>query len=179
MSCVGADGKPLLFSNEAPRATTGDPSEAGWVVDRAAGKKFGFYGMADDGTGSDLLTLGSRTDDSAATDAKMNDTIRITRKAGESGGCTARTFAIDIEHGDYLGGFAWGYNVGRDGTVTTLDLTAADMGGAQRAVIKGWNTQAGLDDASKKNAADQQTLPAAHAPYGDYNTGAGGLNQAA
>jgi hypothetical protein len=168
MKCLKGDGTPLLFPNESPRATTVDSGDAGWAVDRLAGRKWGYYGMDDPGTAGGNLTLGSRTDATTFTDAWMHDKIQLGRDAGKPAGCTAMTFAIDIEHGKYLDGFAWGYSVSADGKVTKNPLGSAYIGDLQRAAIQGWNTQAGLQDAAKRNAADQQLLPVPPPPVGDF-----------
>jgi hypothetical protein len=143
------DGEVYLLDNEKPRATQGSGPEAGWVVDR--------------------VRFGSRSDDSTAVDASMLDRVRIKRKAGQRNDCTARTFAIDIDGGEYLGGFAWGYTLGKDGTIRVYEAKPAEMSDAQRGAIKGWNAQAALTDDKQKNSANQQVLPIAHQAYGDYN----------
>jgi hypothetical protein len=168
MKCLKGDGTPLLFANESPRATDDASGDAGWAVDRLAGNKWGYYGMDDAGTAGGNLKLGSRTDKTTFVDAWMHDKIQLTRDAGKSGGCTAMTFAIDVEHGTYLGGFGWGYSVDASGKVTKNKLEAVVMGDVQRAAIKGWNTQAKLDDATKRNAPAQELLPAAPGPMGDF-----------
>jgi hypothetical protein len=169
MKCLKGDGTPLLFANESPRATDADSGDAGWAVDRLKDNKWGYYGMDDDGTAGGNLKLGSRTDKTTFVDAFMHDRISLTREAGKSGGCTAMTFAIDVEHGTYLGGFGWGYSVDTSGKVTKNKLQAVEMGDVQRAAIKGWNKQAKLDDTTKRNAADQELLPEAPKPMGDFN----------
>jgi hypothetical protein len=168
MKCLKGDGTPLLFENEKPRATDAKSGDEGWAVDRLADNKWGYYGMNDAGTAGSKLTLGSRTDATTSVDAWMHDRIMLAREAGKTAGCTAMTFAIDIEHGTYLGGFSWGYSVDASGKVTTLALGEALMGDVQKAAIKGWNTQAGLKDAAKRNAPDQKRLPAPGPPVGDF-----------
>jgi hypothetical protein len=168
MKCLKGDGTPLLFANESPRATDADSGDAGWAVDRLAGNKWGYYGMDDDATPGGNLKLGSRADKTTFVEAWMHDRISLTRDAGKSGGCTAMTFAIDIEHGTYLGGFGWGYSVDTAGKVTKNKLEAVEMGEVQRAAIKGWNKQAKLDDATKRNAPAQELLPEAPNPVGDF-----------
>jgi hypothetical protein len=168
MKCLKGDGTPLLFSNESPRATDADSGDAGWAVDRLKDNKWGYYGMDDDGTAGGNLKLGSRTDKTTFVDAWMHDRISLTREAGKSGGCTAMTFAIDVEHGRYLGGFGWGYSVDTSGKVTKNKLEAVDMGEVQRAAIKGWNKQAKLEDTTKRNAPAQELLPEAPNPIGDF-----------
>ena len=161
MKCLKGDGTPLLFDNEVPRATDAASGDAGWAVDRLKNKKWGYYGMADSGAGSSNLTLGSRTDNDTKVDATMHDTITLGRQAGKTAGCTAMTFAIDIEHGKYLGGFGWGYSVDASGKVTGHELKEVEMGAVQEAAIKAWNAQSKLKNAAKRNAADQQLLPEA------------------
>lgn len=168
MKCLKGDGTPLLFDNEVPRATDAASGDAGWAVDRLKNKKWGYYGMEDSGAGGGNLTLGSRTDKDNKVDAKMHDTITLGRQAGKTAGCTAMTFAIDIEHGKYLGGFGWGYSVDATGKVTGNELKAVEMGEVQEAAIKAWNAQSKLKDAAKRNAADQQLLPEAKV-LGDFN----------
>lgn len=168
MKCLKGDGTPLLFDNEVPRATDAASGDAGWAVDRLKNKKWGYYGMEDTGVGGSNLTLGSRTDKDTAVDAKMHDKITLGRQAGKTAGCTAMTFAIDIEHGKYLGGFGWGYSVDASGKVTGNELKEVQMGEVQEAAIKAWNAQSKLKDAAKRNAADQQLLPEAKV-LGDFN----------
>jgi len=168
MKCLKGDGTPLLFENEKPRATDAKSGDEGWAVDRLAGKKQGYYGMEDSGAAGGNLKLGSRTDKDNAVDAFMHDRISLPRQAGKTAGCTAMTFAIDIEHGKYLGGFCWGYSVDASGKVTGNALVAGDMGEVQRAAIKAWNEQAKNKDAAKRNAPDQQLLPEDR-PLGDFN----------
>jgi hypothetical protein len=168
MKCLKGDGTPLLFANESPRATEADSGDAGWAVDRLVGNKWGYYGMDDAGTAGGNLKLGSRTDKTTFVDAWMHDRISLTRDAGKSGGCTAMTFAIDLEHNTYLGGFGWGYSVDASGTVTKNKLAAVVMGDVQRAAIKGWNKQAKLTDAAKRNAPGQELLPEAPGAMGDF-----------
>ena len=168
MKCLKGDGTPLLFDNEVPRATDAASGDAGWAVDRLKGKKWGYYGMEDSGAGGGNLTLGSRTDKDNSVDAKMHDKITLGRQAGKTAGCTAMTFAIDIEHGKYLGGFGWGYSVDATGKVTGNELKEVEMGEVQEAAIKAWNAQSKLKDAAKRNAADQQLLPEAKI-LGDFN----------
>jgi hypothetical protein len=167
MKCLKGDGTPLLFANETPRATTAESGDAGWAVDRLKDMKWGYYGMEDTGTAGGNLTLGSRTDKNTFTAAFMHDQINLGRDQGKTAGCTAMTFAIDIEHGKYLGGFSWGYSVDASGKVTANDLGEADMGAVQRAAIAGWNAQAAME-AAKRNAPDQQVLPTPPLPMGDF-----------
>jgi hypothetical protein len=98
----------------------------------------------------------------------MKDAVRLPREQGKTFSCTALTFAIDIEHGRYLGGVTWGYTVGTDGKVTKNTLAEADWTDAQRAAVAGWNAQAALHDDSKRNDPNQQTLPAAPRAIGDF-----------
>jgi hypothetical protein len=168
MKCLKGDGTPLLFDNEVARATDAASGDAGWAVDRLKAKKWGYYGMEDSGAAGGNLTLGSRTDEDNEVDAFMHDKITLGRQAGKTAGCTAMTFAIDIEHGKYLGGFGWGYSVDAAGKVTGNELKEVQMGGVQEAAIKAWNAQSQLKDAAKRNAADQQLLPEAK-PLGDFN----------
>ena len=173
------DGENYLMANEKPRATDGSGPDGGWVVDRGAGNKWGYYGMDDDGGSSaDRVRFGSRTDGTTATDASMLDRVRIARKPGQRHDCTARTFAIDIDNGEYLGGFAWGYTLSKDGKITVDDVKPAVMGDAQRNAIKSWNAQADLADDKQKNSASQQKLPLAHQALGDYNSAPSGGNSA-
>ena len=168
MKCLKGDGTPLLFENEKPRATDAKSGDEGWAVDRLKDMKQGYYGMEDSGAAGGNLKLGSRTDKDNAVDAFMHDRISLRRQAGKTAGCTAMTFAIDIEHGKYLGGFCWGYSVDASGKVTGNALVAGDMGDVQRAAIKAWNEQAKNKDAAKRNAPDQQLLPEDR-PLGDFN----------
>jgi hypothetical protein len=168
MKCLKGDGTPLLFENEKPRATDAKSGDEGWAVDRLKNMKWGYYGMEDTGAGGDHLTLGSRTDKDTKVDAFMHDRISLGREKGKTAGCTAMTFAIDIEHGDYLGGFCWGYSVDASGKVTGNKLVAGEMGDVQRAAIRAWNEQSKLKDATKRNAPDQQLLPSADRPVGDF-----------
>ena len=69
------------------------------------------------------------------------------------------TYAVDIEHGTYLGGFSWGWSIDASGTLAAKPLAAAAMGSVQRQAIVNWNKQAELTDVSKRNAAGQATLP--------------------
>ena len=168
MKCLKGDGTPLLFANEVARATDAKSGDEGWAVDRLKGMKWGYYGMEDTGLAGSNLKLGSRTDKTTSTDAFMHDKIQLGREAGKTAGCTAMTFAIDIEHGNYLGGFSWGYSVSADGKVTANTLGPAVMGKVQYAAIRGWNTQAELKDATKRNAPSQELLPTAEPPVGDF-----------
>jgi hypothetical protein len=168
MKCLKGDGTPLLFDNEVPRATDAASGDAGWAVDRLKNMKWGYYGMDDSGAAGGNLKLGSRTDKDNKVDAFMHDRISLGRQAGKTAGCTAMTFAIDIEHGRYLGGFGWGYSVDASGKVTGNELKAVEMGAVQEAAIKAWNAQAKNTDAAKRNAADQQLLPEFR-PLGDFN----------
>jgi hypothetical protein len=168
MKCLKGDGTPLLFENEKPRATDAASGDEGWAVDRLKNMKQGYYGMEDNGTAGGNLKLGSRTDKDNAVDAFMHDRISLGRQAGKTAGCTAMTFAIDIEHGKYLGGFCWGYSVDASGKVTGNPLVAGEMGDVQRAAIKAWNAQAKNTDRTKRNAPDQQLLPEDR-PLGDFN----------
>ena len=68
-------------------------------------------------------------------DAFMHDRISLGRQTGKTAGCTAMTFAIDIEHGKYLGGFGWGYSVDASGKVTGYELNEVEMGAVQEAAI--------------------------------------------
>jgi hypothetical protein len=168
MKCVDGDGKPLLFANEKPRATDAKSGDAGWTVDRLKDRKWGYYGMDNDGTAAGNMGLGSRTSKDSATDAWMKDAVRLAREQGKTFSCTALTFAIDIEHGRYLGGVTWGYSVGTDGKVTKNTLAEADWTDAQRAAVAGWNAQSKLDDVTKRNDPDQQKLPEAPRAIGDF-----------
>ena len=152
MKCLKGDGTPLLFENEKPRATDAASGDEGWAVDRLKNMKQGYYGMEDNGTAGGNLKLGSRTDKDTAVDATMHDRISLGRQTGKTAGCTAMTFAIDIEHGKYLGGFCWGYSVDASGKVTGNPLVAGEMGDVQRAAIKAWNAQAKNKDRTKRNA---------------------------
>ena len=115
---VTKDGTPYLFSNEKPRATKEFSFDEGWTVDRVAGKTRGFYGMNDDLTASGTnYWSGSRTDDTTATDAKMHDKVGLNRAPGQEIDCQAMTYAVDIEHGTYLGGFSWGWSIDAAGTL--------------------------------------------------------------
>jgi hypothetical protein len=52
--------------------------------------------------------------------------------------------------------------------VTGNKLVAGEMGDVQRAAINAWNAQSQLKDAAKRNAPDQQVLPSADRPIGDF-----------
>ena len=168
MKCIDGDGKPLLFDNEKPRATDASSGDAGWTVDRLSGRKWGYYGMANDGSAQGNMGLGSRASKDTATSAWMTDAVRLARSQGKTFSCTALTFAIDIEHGTYLGGVTWGYSVATDGKVTKNTLGEADWTDAQRAAVSGWNAQSKLDDHAKRNDPDQQVLPGAPRAIGDF-----------
>ena len=152
---VTKDGQPYLFKNEKPRATT-----EGWTVDRLEGKKQGYYGMKDNLKASESnYWAGSRKDAATATDAKMHDKVSLSRAPGQKIDCEAITYAVDIEHGTYLGAFSWGWSIDDTGTVAEKPVAAADVGSAQREAIKNWNKQAGSLDLRKRNTLTQAKLP--------------------
>jgi len=155
---VTKNGVPYLFTNEVNRQTNVGSGDAGWVVDRVGGKKWGFYGMNDDETPGGNMRLGMRTD-SAATDAYLYDKVGLSRAVGMTIDCTAMSFAVDIEHGKYLGGFSWGWSIDAAGTMTAKRPAVAQMGDVQIAAIKGWNAQAALANVPDRNAPGQELLP--------------------
>ena len=119
---VTKDGQPYLFKNEKPRATT-----EGWTVDRLEGKKQGYYGMKDNLKASESnYWAGSRKDAATATDAKMHDKVSLSRAPGQKIDCEAITYAVDIEHGTYLGAFSWGWSIDDTGTVAEKPVASAE-----------------------------------------------------
>ena len=164
---VTKDGTPYLFGNEKPRATGTGSGDEGWTVDRLSGKTQGYYGMNDDLNASNTnYWAGTRTDDTTATDAKMHDKVSLSRSPAQEIDCQAMTYAVDIEHGVYLGGFSWGWSIDKAGTLAAKAVASAAMGDTQRAAIVGWNKQAALSDTAKRNAAGQAKLPVPADPGG-------------
>ena len=134
-------------------------------MDRLKGKTQGYYGMKDDLTASDTnYWAGSRTDDTTATPAKMHDKVGLSRAPGQEIDCEAITYAVDIEHGTYMGAVSWGWSIDASGTVVAKPVASAEMGESQRTAIGRWNKQAGQADVKKRNAPNQATLPPPPAP---------------
>lgn len=155
-------GKPRLFPNEQRRATTAADKDEGWAVDRLAGMKSPHYGESNTGAGGSTMSFGSRTAGGAVTDATMNDRIALTRSPGETFDTTAATFALDIEHGTYLGALGWGYEVSSAGAVTKKALGVVETGaptGIHRRALELWNDQAADPDPAKRNAPNQEKVP--------------------
>jgi len=166
MKCIKGDGDPLLFNNEKARATKATDGEAGWAVDRTAGKKHGNYGRNDDGSESGPaknMTFGSRTDKTTHVDAWMHDRTNLPREAGKTFTCDAHIHAVDIQHSEYLGAIKWGYQIKADGSMSKAAPTMSSAGaptGFQRRAVEKWNEQADLADGdAAKNADGQFKLP--------------------
>lgn len=168
MKCIKGDATPLLFDNEKARATKDADGEAGWAVDRVAGKKHGNYGRNDDGTqsgpsGTGNMTFGSRTDKDTHVDAWMYDRTNLPREAGKTFNCDAHIHAVDIQHGEYLGAVKWGYEIKADGSIEKQAPVMSSEGaptGYQRQAVEKWNEQADLADGdATKNADGQIKLP--------------------
>lgn len=95
------DGTPYLFANEKARATTAKEGEAGWAIDRLAGKKSPFYGQENSGAAGGNAKFGYRKSKSDAKDAFMHDKLALNRAVGQTVSVTAVTFALDASVGSH------------------------------------------------------------------------------
>jgi hypothetical protein len=156
------DGTPYLFENEKPRATDAKSGDAGWAVDRLAGRKSANYGQQNDGTAGGNTIFGYRKSKTDFKEAWMHDGINLPRRSGKAFASNTTTFALDNTHSKYLGGVTWGFTT--DATGKTVKKPEAiqsmgDPGGVQKSALEKWNEQAALADNSKRNAPDQERVP--------------------
>jgi hypothetical protein len=159
---VTNDGTPYLFENEKPRATDAKSGDAGWAVDRLAGRKSPNYGQENDGTAGGNTRFGNRKSKTEFTDAWMHDKINLPRSKGMKVVSDATTFALDNTGSKYLGGVTWGFTTDAAGKTVKKAEAIQSMGdptGVQKSALEKWNEQAGLADASKRNAPDQEKVP--------------------
>ena len=153
---------PYLFENEKARATDAKSTDAGWAVDRLAGRKSANYGQNNDGTAGSNTTFGHRKSKTDVVDATMTDGISLPRPKSTTFSSDATTYALDNTNSKYLGGIVWGFSTDAAGKVTKKAnsiQSMGDPGGVQKTALEKWNEQAALADASKKNAADQAKVP--------------------
>ncbi len=152
------DGKPYLFENEKARATT-----EGWALDRLAGMKSPNYQEENTGSAGGNTIFGKRTSKTDFVAAWMHDGINLPRSKGKTFSSDAKTFALNVTNGKYLGGITWGFDTDTSGKVTKKTAAVFSMGnptGDQAKALAKWNEQADLSgaDASKKNAPDQEKV---------------------
>jgi len=155
------DNKPYLFTNEKPRATTAKEGEAGWAIDRLAGKKSPFYAQEDTGIAGVNTKFGYRKSKTDAKDAWMHDRLALNRAVGQKVTVDAVAFALDETNSKYLGGISWGFATDAKGNTKTKPAalkSTGDPSGIQKAALKKWNEQAALTDVSKRNAPDQEKV---------------------
>lgn len=156
------DGTSYLFENMKPRATDARSGDAGWAVDRVAGKKSANYAQQNDGTAGGNTIFGKRTDRTTWTDAWMHDDANLNRKQGKTLSMSFTTFALDNTNNKYLGAISWGAATTAAGATTKKTeavFAQGNPGGVQKAALEGWNKQAALADTSKRNAPDQERVP--------------------
>lgn len=158
------DGAAYLFANETPRATDVTSGEAGWVVDRLAGRDSPIYGQDDDGTASGTITFGynkkGRWFDKVQK-AKMEDYVELNRAQGQTVTVDAVTWAFDETGGRYLGGVFWGFSTDAGGTTTLTRpglFAAGNPSGVHRAALVKWNEQSLLDDVNQRNSPTQARI---------------------
>jgi hypothetical protein len=150
------DGKPYLFENEKPRATT-----EGWALDRLAGMKSPNYAEQNTRSAGGNTIFGHRRSKTDFTAAWMHDGINLPRSKGKTFLSDAKTFALNVTNGKYLGGITWGFDTDTSGKTKKKTEAVFSMGnpaGEQAKALAKWNEQADLTDTSKKNAPDQEKV---------------------
>jgi hypothetical protein len=157
------NGTPYLFENEKPRATEAKDKEAGWAVDRVAGKKSPNYAQNDDKTAGGNTKFGYRKSDTDFKPAWMHDGPSLNRTSkGMTVSIDFTAFVLDSTNSKYLGALAWGFATNAGGTTTKKKAAVhamGDPGGIQKRALERWNEQAVNPDASKRNAPDQEKVP--------------------
>jgi hypothetical protein len=151
----------VLFANERGRATQASAGEAGWALDRLAGRKSPIYGENDNGTAGANTHFGYQNL-SGTEPAWMYDRTSEPRAAGAAVSLVGTSFALDAQHGAYLGGVRWGFNCSAAGAVTTVPVSlesAVGPTGPQRRALELWNAQAADPNPSRRNAPGQQPVP--------------------
>lgn len=155
------DSTPYLFENEKPRATDAKAGEAGWAVDRLAGKKSPLYAQENSGSAGGNTIFGYRKSKTDFKDAWMHDGIGLNRAVGQTVTVDAVTFAFDETNSKYLGGVSWGFTTDAKGATkkkTAALQSTGNPSGIQKEALKKWNEQAALADTSKRNAPDQEKV---------------------
>lgn len=158
-------GAAYLFDNMKARATDDTSDEAGWAVDRVAGRKSPIYGQDNDDSASGTVTFGHRKTRKWWSDkvqnAMMRDYVKLNRVKGQAVTTDAVSWAFDETNGTYLGGVSWGFSTDSTGT-TSLMAPALESAGAPTGVhktaLQNWNAQADLQDVSQRNSPDQAKI---------------------
>jgi hypothetical protein len=94
--------------------------------------------------------------------AWMYDRTSEPRAAGSALSFVGTSFALDAQHGTYLGGVRWGFNCSAAGAVSLVPVSlesAAGPKGAQEKALELWNKQAADPDPAKRNDPNQQRVP--------------------
>ncbi|MGH3550243.1 MAG: hypothetical protein ACRDQU_19440 [Pseudonocardiaceae bacterium] len=144
--------------NKDPEATNQKrQTPSATSVDRLSGKKQGWYGMKDDGTGSPQLTAWKRC--APATPATMAD-----RSSWNQPGTTWQFEAMAVCHsgadvGTVYGAVTWGFTVDADLKLTELPPTVTNKQSTEATAAVGkWNDQA-AGSPFHRNAQGQVSLP--------------------
>ncbi|MGH3801833.1 MAG: hypothetical protein ACRDTD_17210 [Pseudonocardiaceae bacterium] len=127
-------------------------------VDRRSGKKQGWYGMKDDGTGSSQLTAWKKS--APATPAKMQD-----RASGNHPNTTWQFETMVVcragtDIGKVYVVVTWGFSVGADLKLTEQSPTVTNKQNTEATTaVNKWNDQA-AGSAFDRNTPGQMSLPA-------------------
>ena len=148
-SGLNKDPEDTNTNRQTPSATS---------VDRLSGKKHGWYGMKDDGTGSPQLTTWKRC--APATSATMLD-----RSSWDQPNTTWQfeTMVVcrsGVDAGKVYSVVTWGFTVDADLKLTELPRLVTNKQSTEgTAAVSKWNDQA-AGSAFHRNAPGQRSLPA-------------------
>jgi hypothetical protein len=152
----------VLFANEAPRATTASDAQAGWALDRMAGRRSPIYGQENAGTAAGNTHFGFRRSATDMDPAWMSDRTNEERLKGQSLAFEGTTYALDDIHSKYLGGVYWGFDVSAAGTVKNRPITIQSLvapQGIQLRALELWNVQAANTNPALRNDPKQDKVP--------------------
>jgi hypothetical protein len=127
-------------------------------VDRLGGKKQGWYGMKDDGTGSSMLTAWKKS--APATPATMQDRASWNQPNTTWQFETMVVCRSGRDIGKVYVALTWGFSVGADLKITEQARTVTNKQSTEATTAVGkWNDQA-AGSAFDRNAPGQMSLPA-------------------
>jgi hypothetical protein len=151
----------VLFPNERGRATQA-PDQPGWALDRLGGRDSPIYGQNNNGTAAGNTHFGHRLSATDIDPAWMYDQTNEPRGAGQALSFVGTSFALDMQHGAYLGGVRWGFSVTAAGAVAVAPITnepTRGPSGAQGRALELWNQQAANPDPAQRNSPHQRRVP--------------------
>lgn len=145
-------------TNQLDRMTSGD-----WSVDRVPGKKYGWYGLNDNGTFASTVTPGNTT----PTAASIRDTPSWSKKNTRWRFETCAICKSGADQDNVYGCKTWGFDVDDTGQVSSSSSADSTTPSSDwSSSIAAWNNQAKTQGSSNKQSPNQATFPSFKSFYG-------------